>query len=212
MSGPSASPPLTPTTPARAARSVSSTFTSNHTTRSLALEIFPGQTPSNPVLAPSAADPPLAYQLVKTPTIPTTPALGSRQSSASIRRKPVPLELDDLDPPSLQLTTPRLSTSSSTSTTPSNPSSFRRTPGAPPIYVLPVDPPAYPVDSSGVSNTLRHDALALGIDTGPSQSRTAVEDLPRYTEERETEPQTLARSLWKWGWLCPLLWAIGMCM
>ena len=42
--------------------------------------------------------------------------------------------------------------------------------------------------------------------------RTSNEALPRYAEEAQTEPKTLARGLWRWGWVCPLLWAIGMTM
>ena len=40
----------------------------------------------------------------------------------------------------------------------------------------------------------------------------SVEDLPRYAEETQTEPKTLARSLWLYGFLLPLLWVIGSCM
>lgn len=38
------------------------------------------------------------------------------------------------------------------------------------------------------------------------------ENLPVYAAEPETEPQTLARGLWLWGWGFPVLWIIGMCM
>nr|ODN82381.1 hypothetical protein L203_05475 [Cryptococcus depauperatus CBS 7841] len=41
------------------------------------------------------------------------------------------------------------------------------------------------------------------------------ESLPRYTVENESEPKTLARSLWLWGFAVfffPLIWFIGMCI
>ncbi|OCF45504.1 hypothetical protein I317_00405 [Kwoniella heveanensis CBS 569] len=52
---------------------------------------------------------------------------------------------------------------------------------------------------------------------GPSAGHSAsyanmMEDLPSYAKETETEPKTLARALWRWGFVCPLLWFIGMCI
>ncbi|ORY28033.1 hypothetical protein BCR39DRAFT_446188, partial [Naematelia encephala] len=47
----------------------------------------------------------------------------------------------------------------------------------------------------------------------PSTSTSMThEDLPRYTPDTQTEPKTLARGLWRWGWVCPLFWAVGMCI
>jgi hypothetical protein len=33
-----------------------------------------------------------------------------------------------------------------------------------------------------------------------------------YAEEPQTEPKTLARACWLWGFAMPLLWIIGMLM
>ncbi|KAK4688766.1 hypothetical protein P7C73_g1347, partial [Tremellales sp. Uapishka_1] len=37
----------------------------------------------------------------------------------------------------------------------------------------------------------------------------SLDELPTYAEEPATEPKTLSRGLWSWGFLCPLLWIIG---
>jgi hypothetical protein len=83
------------------------------------------------------------------------------------------------------------------------------------MYILAVDqpatpsslpPPEYPTSYASSSQHLYE------VDSRNQSTHSAIEDLPRYAEEEETEPKTLARSLWKWGWLCPLLWAVGMCM
>lgn len=74
-----------------------------------------------------------------------------------------------------------------TTTTPSDPSS-------PPRYVLDVAPPLYDIES--------------GL---PSPSRSQ-ENLPVYNEENATEPKTLARACFLWGFACPLVWIVGMCM
>lgn len=58
---------------------------------------------------------------------------------------------------------------------------------APPRYILEVAPPLYDVAHSS-------------------------DELPVYNEENATEPKTLARSCWLWGFLFPLLWLIGMSM
>lgn len=211
MSNPFTQSSTTPASPIRPEQSVYRMSTSNHTTRSLPIDTNPPQTPTTPAFLPSTPVSPPGAWSPRTPTSPATQAVAKRKSSASIRRKPVPLEMDDMALPTFQLGTPRTNTSSAPGT-PSTPSSVLRTPGAPPTYVLPVNPPSYPAGSSTSPYVPRHDAQALGIDTGLGQSRATLEDLPRYTEDMETEPQTLARSLWKWGWLCPLLWAVGMCM
>ena len=65
----------------------------------------------------------------------------------------------------------------------------------PPRYILEVAPPSYAID----------------IECGVPTARSA-EDLPIYNEENATEPKTLARSCWLWGFIFPLLWLIGLCM
>lgn len=44
---------------------------------------------------------------------------------------------------------------------------------------------------------------------GAGRSR---EQLPMYAEDVQTEPETLARKCWLWGFLFPLLWLVGMAM
>ncbi|WVW80569.1 hypothetical protein I302_102555 [Kwoniella bestiolae CBS 10118] len=52
-----------------------------------------------------------------------------------------------------------------------------------------------------------------GLGGNPSfTTLQSSDELPCYAEETQTEPKTLARALWKWGWVCPLLWFIGMCI
>ncbi|WWC72679.1 uncharacterized protein I206_106643 [Kwoniella pini CBS 10737] len=50
------------------------------------------------------------------------------------------------------------------------------------------------------------------VATGSSYTLPSSDELPCYAEKTQTEPKTLARALWKWGWCCPLLWFIGMCI
>ncbi|OCF56192.1 hypothetical protein L486_06133 [Kwoniella mangroviensis CBS 10435] len=52
----------------------------------------------------------------------------------------------------------------------------------------------------------------LGGHQSPTFTLQSSDELPCYAEETQTEPKTLARALWKWGWICPLLWIIGMCI
>jgi hypothetical protein len=138
---------------------------------------------------------------------------------ASVRRKPVPLsiadEIDQIDrldqatahPAHNPFDEPRPAVSQSPLTP--------RTPPSPPRYILPVDlpledqaippPPSYTHPNTSfthVNNPAYHTA---GSVCGP-------EDLPTYAVEAETESKTLARSLWRWGFLLPFLWFIGMCM
>ncbi|KIR30214.1 hypothetical protein I307_00295 [Cryptococcus deuterogattii 99/473] len=51
------------------------------------------------------------------------------------------------------------------------------------------------------------------IDMGlpsPTDFPMMTEELPAYSKTNTEEPNTLAKALWKWGFLCPLLWFIGM--
>jgi hypothetical protein len=77
----------------------------------------------------------------------------------------------------------------------------------PPVYDLLITPPAYP---EAVITVRSHTHPVL--DTSYQQSHISREDLPVYAANTETEPQTLARGLWVWGWAIPLLWIVGMCM
>ncbi|OCF78940.1 hypothetical protein I204_00884 [Kwoniella mangroviensis CBS 8886] len=52
----------------------------------------------------------------------------------------------------------------------------------------------------------------LGGHQSPTFTLQSSDELSCYAEETQTEPKTLARALWKWGWICPLLWIIGMCI
>ncbi|CAD6586969.1 MAG: hypothetical protein TREMPRED_004614 [Tremellales sp. Tagirdzhanova-0007] len=77
----------------------------------------------------------------------------------------------------------------------------------PPSYPLVNDRQPFPTRAQPPSYAAPELELAGRLDTvDPLSSDT----LPQYAEEAQTEPKTLARSLWKWGWVCPLLWAIGM--
>ena len=81
----------------------------------------------------------------------------------------------------------------------------------PAAYVLPVDTlPSTPAYFSS-STLVPHGGQSLDVDTG-MRRYSAEEELPRYVPQEETEPATLAKWLWTWGWLCPILWAIGLCM
>ena len=68
---------------------------------------------------------------------------------------------------------------------------------------------ATPVQTGRVTETVL--ATRVENDTTSPFSRS-TECLPQYTEETRTEPKTLARCLWLWGWLFPPLWIIGMFM
>ncbi len=114
----------------------------------------------------------------------------SRKSTTSIRRKPVPA------------TTTVPIDSELASITPFNHDL------EPPTYILQSDlptnqerPPTYPQPN-----------LRPAYHLSDTHTLAPAESLPRYAEETQTEPKTLARGLWRFGWLCPLLWAIGMCM
>jgi hypothetical protein len=156
----------------------------------------PSQSTSTPTPFPPSST---SHNDTTTPQTPTTPTTSfrtlnsDRRSTTSIRRKPVPQDSEDGP---FELST--------------------MTPTQPPRYVLPVEPlgsplpPSYiePASTSNLNLTPEMDVYG----TGPSMESMAMDELPRYAEESATEPKTLARGLWLWGWACPLLWAIGMCM
>ncbi len=132
---------------------------------------------------------------------PSRPEIENRKSSVSIRRKPVPLPDDTVhfEPADLQREASR-------------PTDEARISTESPTYILPVDPPEsiseppsypYPTSSLGFTHV---------VDPVTSFTSHTTEYLPRYAEETQTEPKTLARGLWRWGWICPLLWLLGMFM
>ncbi|WVQ95323.1 hypothetical protein IAU59_002419 [Kwoniella sp. CBS 9459] len=198
-----------------------------------------------------------------TPKTPTRARIANRKSTASIRRKPVPLTAEDL--------TLELGGAVHDEPLPVTPSVSRPiTPGVPlsaaehdsslalsssfsaepPRYILPVDPPFASTsrvppsqeryDTSIDFSASRPPSYAGDHDARPSPSYAGrpsqdpfadlsgglggnlagastsqahmMEDLPSYAKETETEPKTLARALWRWGFLCPFLWFIGMCI
>ncbi|KAK1923176.1 hypothetical protein DB88DRAFT_511733 [Papiliotrema laurentii] len=149
--------------------------------------------------------------------------LDTRKSDASIRRKPVRLSLDTLEHdrnPLPTASTRTIDSASSTNNTLTRSSSHLhlRDPLALPTFTLPVDPPSYHTSEDGfIHVTLPRPAegihpTPLRAELGMASVSTSTEELPRYTEEKATEPKTLARAFWRWGWLCPLLWGIGMCI
>ncbi|TYJ51607.1 hypothetical protein B9479_007810 [Cryptococcus floricola] len=89
----------------------------------------------------------------------------------------------------------------------------------PPVYNLSVDPtptapspespetPTQPPAYSGNARPQYPYDLSLG---SPSAVELMSESLPTYKEESTMEPGTLAKTLWKYGFSCPLLWLIGM--
>jgi hypothetical protein len=174
-----------------------------------------------------------------TPTHPDVarPLLNNRRSASSVRRKPVPVSIgDELDRSELaemqggqspweavSTRSPfderRKSVSTLSISTLSTPASLR---SEPPRYVLAVDvplptsPAQYPTSTPLPSYTLPSASSATLVpsqfDIDTSFGARSAEDLPGYAVKTETEPKTLAKALWKWGFLFPLLWLIGMCM
>ncbi|KAL7423078.1 hypothetical protein Q5752_002377 [Cryptotrichosporon argae] len=88
----------------------------------------------------------------------------------------------------------------------------------PPVYVLAVDPPLHlpsPSDPAGAPPYTPPPGQPARTGQsnptfGVTLERDVPEDLPTYAEDCETEPKTLARGLWRWGFAFPLLWFIGM--
>lgn len=88
-------------------------------------------------------------------------------------------------------------------------------PASPPLAYSPVSieateptcPPSYHNQQSA-QEFPRYD---MGL-FSPIEFPIMTEDLPTYSKMNTEEPNTLAKVLWKWGFLCPLLWFIGMTM
>ncbi|KAL0252475.1 hypothetical protein I308_101867 [Cryptococcus tetragattii IND107] len=91
-----------------------------------------------------------------------------------------------------------------------------------PCYDLPVSPPiAYSrlriVPSETICLPSYHvqqsaqELPRIDMDLpSPTDFPMMTEELPAYSKTSTEEPNTLAKALWKWGFLCPLLWFIGM--
>lgn len=181
------------------------------------LTIYTSAAPSTPPLLPSAVIGSPGTPTVQTPTTPTHSLhrVGNRKSISNIRRKPVPLTSDEFG---LELTHIQTNPDGHPST-PITP-----TPGSyPPMYpyspspshVLMVDPPTYPVDDpfrTPTASAMQSRASLPDFNMTVHGSRPSGEDLPTYAVETQTEPETLARGLWRWGFAIPILWIIGMCM
>ncbi|OXG46160.1 hypothetical protein J010_05888 [Cryptococcus neoformans] len=69
----------------------------------------------------------------------------------------------------------------------------------------PTCPPSYH-DQQSAQESPRYD-MSL---SSPTISPMMSEELPTYSKTSKEEPNTLAKVLWKWGFLRPLLWFIGM--
>lgn len=93
-----------------------------------------------------------------------------------------------------------------------------------PCYDLPVSPPiAYSRLRIEPSETIclpsyhvqqsaqEPPPIDMGL-SSPKDFPMMTEELPAYSKMSTEEPNTLAKALWKWGFLCPLLWFIGMTM
>ncbi|WVQ63593.1 uncharacterized protein L199_001746 [Kwoniella botswanensis] len=254
--------PTTPSTPVRPPRSdrrltlesiasVSSQVPTDHSTPPPAL---PASSPAS-----SEENQP---QTPKTPTTPTSrPKLANRESTSSIKRKPVPSTPEDLSPSMELAGLPSSKSFDSPLITTIRSSRDEQ----PPRYILPVDlplpiaesiqnhpeagpssssspsedeqidfsasrPPSYandihqarPIITASTSTSRNHQTsheelyfdptAGLGGHQSPTFTLQSSDELPCYAEETQTEPKTLARALWKWGWICPLLWIIGMCI
>ncbi|WWC65287.1 uncharacterized protein I303_107904 [Kwoniella dejecticola CBS 10117] len=208
--------PTTPSTPARPPRSER-----RLTLESVAAAPFPDQAaPPMPESSTSSASPEANDEPV-TPSTPSRPKLANRKSTSSIKRKPVSSTPEDL---SLELQTMPASRPSRSIDGVSADHA-----NEPPRYILPVDlpqreqavagpstpsidfsasrPPSYANDHTPVFDL----TAGLGA-SGSSYTLPTSDELPCYAEETQTEPKTLARALWKWGWCCPLLWFLGMCI
>ncbi|WVQ86103.1 hypothetical protein IAT38_008271 [Cryptococcus sp. DSM 104549] len=245
ITAPAPEPPSTPTTPSTPAtppirpKRSQNRLTATSIISASPADVDPLQTPPVPFSSSSPATSGSAQEL-PTPSTPQTPTpaypttqqrVANRKSTASIRRKPVPLCSEDLnlELANLQNGTPSGSASGLPSPVPASPYT-PRTPASgssltlvpttsrsePPRYVLPVDPPAASPPSSPTrppSYGGSRPEYTYGVEAGlGSGAPSLMEDLPTYAEETQTEPKTLAKALWKWGFLCPLLWLIGMCI
>lgn len=176
--------------------------------------------PSTPTLArgdltASSPDSPS----VQTPTTPTSSHRRptARKSISSIRRKPVPLTPDELGHELSHMQ----SSPNGYAAPPTYPYPCPSSNTASRSHVLLVDPPTYPIDdpfltpqpSATASRASLPDFdMSVHGNTHGRVSAGTAEDLPTYAVETETEPATLARGLWRVGFVIPLLWIIGMCM
>jgi len=163
---------------------------------------------------------------LQTPTTPTIPTrahhkTGNRKSIGNVRRKPVPLTQEDFD---LELSHIQSSPDGACTPGSSGPTSYR-----PPTYpyqqslasttrshVLLPDPPLYVAGDEDPFRTPTMEyasrASLPDMDQAVMGRSSTGEDLPTYEVETKMEPATLARGLWRVGWVLPLLWIIGMCM
>lgn len=69
-----------------------------------------------------------------------------------------------------------------------------------------VSPPSYS------HNTTPSEVQSQSINPPYAGSVQSCEALPVYEETTTVEPPTLARSLWRWGFLCPFIWILGCFM
>ncbi|WWC98277.1 hypothetical protein V866_005168 [Kwoniella sp. B9012] len=108
----------------------------------------------------------------------------------------------------------------SSSSSPSEDEQIDFSASRPPSYVNDYHHAPQPIITASTSRNQQTSHEELYFDPtaglGGHQSTTftlqSSDELPCYAEETQTEPKTLARALWKWGWICPLLWIIGMCI
>lgn len=128
--------------------------------------------------------------------------------------------------------TPTPTTGASSSAPPYHPYS-QSIPSYSHSHVLLVDPPVYPhfgddpfrtPQASATTSRASLPDFDMGVHSqGPRHGHghghgarpsgdVEGEDLPTYAIETQTEPATLARGLWRIGFVVPILWIIGMCM
>nr|XP_031859537.1 uncharacterized protein CI109_004999 [Kwoniella shandongensis]KAA5526609.1 hypothetical protein CI109_004999 [Kwoniella shandongensis] len=209
-----------PTTPSRS--------TSVPTTPTSHIGSTPPLTPSSSTISTLGDFTPCSHvEDVSSLTPAHTPSAQSqeydnRRSIISIRRKPVPTH-DESDAIPIIPSSVGIAVQSEEN---DDEDPFRSTTSLPdrsthpPSYILPVvpisqpetetQPPSYIPSSAGIPSIDPVPTL-FDISLGESSSSpTFSEDLPRYAEQTQTEPKTLAKALWKWGFLCPLFWIVGV--
>lgn len=155
-------------------------------------------------------------------------------SPTSIRRKPVSyLSSEEIPfPPRSNYLLQQGSRAGSSVTLPSfvlGPETDKQEEDKPPVYILDVDldVPVPATDTQAEGNQTPTLVVIGGGDqsptrpstppptyayppTSPSSSHSAPTlPLPTYTATPSTEPTTLPRQLFTYGFLCPLLWALG---
>lgn len=179
---------------------------------------------STPTSSPSSSTPLDSGDMPRTPESPLAQQNAHLSPSPLPRRKPLPwgqpahsAPLDGEDPfvvSSDDTSTPATIRYSLPPTyapvSDSTPSARPPTPARPPAYT-PV--PAAPPSPETVPPASQYSpAIDVGVSSHLAGPAYAQEQLPGYASECETEPKTLARGLWLWGFLCPLLWLIGIWM